>query len=330
MTSDDERHVLSIQSHVVYGYCGNKCATFPLQLLGFEVDVINSVQFSNHTGYKVVKGEILNDNHLGEHLYNIFFSFNSFQLIKVSFLFECICVYTGQLMEGLAGNDLDHYSHLLTGYVASSSFLKKISQLVPILKEKNPNLIYVCDPVLGDNGKTYVPEELIEIYKTEVIPLVDIVTPNQFELELLTNENIETTEDVKRAIEKLHGLGPKIVAITSIELNNKLQSFISNKQDDMIITMDIPKIPTNYTGSGDLFAALFLAHSHIQQDLKTALEKTINSLHSVLLRTHEFRSKFANASSVQKAKTKELRLIQSKADIENPPSKLKAQYLNVK
>ncbi|XP_015124262.1 pyridoxal kinase isoform X2 [Diachasma alloeum] len=300
MTSDDERHVLSIQSHVVYGYCGNKCATFPLQLLGFEVDVINSVQFSNHTGYKVVKGEILNDNHLG------------------------------QLMEGLAGNDLDHYSHLLTGYVASSSFLKKISQLVPILKEKNPNLIYVCDPVLGDNGKTYVPEELIEIYKTEVIPLVDIVTPNQFELELLTNENIETTEDVKRAIEKLHGLGPKIVAITSIELNNKLQSFISNKQDDMIITMDIPKIPTNYTGSGDLFAALFLAHSHIQQDLKTALEKTINSLHSVLLRTHEFRSKFANASSVQKAKTKELRLIQSKADIENPPSKLKAQYLNVK
>ncbi len=30
--------VLSIQSHVVHGYVGNKCAVLPLQLLGFEVD----------------------------------------------------------------------------------------------------------------------------------------------------------------------------------------------------------------------------------------------------------------------------------------------------
>jgi len=42
--------VLSIQSHVVHGYVGNKCAVFPLQLHGFDVDPINSVQFSNHAG----------------------------------------------------------------------------------------------------------------------------------------------------------------------------------------------------------------------------------------------------------------------------------------
>ena len=28
----DERRVLSIQSHVVHGYIGNKAATFPLQV----------------------------------------------------------------------------------------------------------------------------------------------------------------------------------------------------------------------------------------------------------------------------------------------------------
>jgi pyridoxine kinase len=44
--------ILSIQSHVVHGYVGNRCATFPLQLLGWEVDQINTVQFSNHTGLK--------------------------------------------------------------------------------------------------------------------------------------------------------------------------------------------------------------------------------------------------------------------------------------
>jgi hypothetical protein len=36
--------VLSIQSHVVSGVVGNKAAVFPLQLLGFEVDPVMSVQ----------------------------------------------------------------------------------------------------------------------------------------------------------------------------------------------------------------------------------------------------------------------------------------------
>lgn len=36
--------VLSIQSSVVHGYVGNKCAVFPLQLLGFDVDPVISVQ----------------------------------------------------------------------------------------------------------------------------------------------------------------------------------------------------------------------------------------------------------------------------------------------
>lgn len=37
-----------------------------VQLLGFEVDAINSVQLSNHTGYKVFKGQVLNDRDLGK------------------------------------------------------------------------------------------------------------------------------------------------------------------------------------------------------------------------------------------------------------------------
>ncbi len=47
--------VLTVQSHVVYGCVGNSAAVFPLQLLGFNVNALNSVQFSNHTGYPVVK-----------------------------------------------------------------------------------------------------------------------------------------------------------------------------------------------------------------------------------------------------------------------------------
>jgi len=48
------KRVLSIQSHVVHGYVGNRCAVFPLQLMGFDVrlhltarnDLDNSLQYS--------------------------------------------------------------------------------------------------------------------------------------------------------------------------------------------------------------------------------------------------------------------------------------------
>lgn len=84
------KRVLSIQSHVVHGYVGNKVATYPLQvcypsfkvkisensinrtiyfhhqLLGFDVDPLNSVQFSNHTGYKTFKGPVSNEKELGK------------------------------------------------------------------------------------------------------------------------------------------------------------------------------------------------------------------------------------------------------------------------
>lgn len=38
MTTADER-VLSVQSHVAFGYVGGKAAVFPLQCLGYDVDV---------------------------------------------------------------------------------------------------------------------------------------------------------------------------------------------------------------------------------------------------------------------------------------------------
>lgn len=45
-------------------------------------------------------------------------------------------------MSGLQINDLDNFSHLLTGYVGSASFLEQVYTSVKQLKEKNPNLVY--------------------------------------------------------------------------------------------------------------------------------------------------------------------------------------------
>ncbi|KAL6422063.1 hypothetical protein ACFW04_010849 [Cataglyphis niger] len=296
MCSAKTPRILSIQSHVVSGYVGNKSATFPLQLLGFEVDAINSVQLSNHTGYKECKGQILNDKDLDD------------------------------LIDGLTKNNLDNYTHLLTGYIRSASFLKRVALLITTLKRKNPNLIYVCDPVMGDNGKMYVPEALKEIYKKEIVPLADVLTPNQFELELLTDEKIISMTELKNAIKKLHQIGPKIIAVSSIELNHKLMTVVSNEKDNVLLKVDIPKIPVTFTGSGDLFAALFLAYLYLESNMKTTIEKTVNSLYGVLLNTYEYSKEYAD-SKAQYARKIELQLIQSKNNIENPDIHLFAESL---
>lgn len=36
---NESERILSIQSHVSFGYVGGKAAVFPLQLLGYDVDV---------------------------------------------------------------------------------------------------------------------------------------------------------------------------------------------------------------------------------------------------------------------------------------------------
>lgn len=299
----EEGRVLSIQSHVVCGYVGNKSATFPLQVLGFEVDAINSVQFSNHTGYEHVKGQVLKSSELEE------------------------------LMEGLRLNDIHRYSHLLTGYVGDTSFLHAVVDVAKDLKKVNPRLIYVCDPVLGDNGQLYVPKELVPIYRDELIPFADIITPNQFETELLTGVKITDEESALAAISALHSLGPKTVVLSSTEFNNSvLIGYASSKNgddDDVLVRIDIPRLPGSFTGTGDLFSACFLAwYTKTNGDLKLTMEKTVATLQAVLTRTQHVAKERAGENNHPTPAQRELQLIQSKALIENPTKTSTAVLLN--
>jgi pyridoxine kinase len=36
---------------------------------------------------------------------------------------------------------------------------------------------------MGDDGRMYVPEEILHIYADDVVPIADVLTPNQFEAE---------------------------------------------------------------------------------------------------------------------------------------------------
>ncbi|BFF98060.1 pyridoxal kinase [Drosophila madeirensis] len=294
------KRVLSIQSHVVHGYVGNKVATYPLQLLGFDVDPLNSVQFSNHTGYKTFKGPVSNEK----------------ELVTI--------------IEGLEENELlGQYSHLLTGYIGNPLFLREVGIIVQKLRKANPKLVYVCDPVMGDNGQLYVPKELLPIYRDEIIPLADIITPNQYEVELLTGKEVRSEAAVWEAMDWFHKRQIKTVVISSSDLGQPgvLRAFLSQLNGPRL-AIDIPKQGGKdlvFTGTGDLFASLFLAHSHTCEDVGEVFEKTIASLQAVIKRTV---AALPRGDGPVKACERELKLVQSKAEIEKPQVLLKAQRLN--
>jgi len=293
--------VLSIQSHTVHGYVGNKAAVFPLQLLGFDVDPINSVQFSNHTGYSTVKGQVLD----GDQLWT--------------------------LIEGLEANDLLHYTHLLTGYIGSVSFLETVLKVVEKLRSYNPKLIYVCDPVMGDDGKFYVTPELVPVYREKVVPVASMLTPNQFEAEQLTGRQIRTEAEALEACCDLHAAGPSKVVITSLALEKELMiigSHVQAKGDaPKQFKITVPRLHSYFTGTGDLMTALLLGWSHkYPDDLEKAAELAVSSLQSVLKHTAGDYEDAGLQPNVPK-KHLELRLIQSHNEIRSPQVTFPAERL---
>ncbi|XP_076445148.1 pyridoxal kinase-like [Babylonia areolata] len=302
-----ERRVLSIQSSVVWGYVGNKTAVFPLQVHGFDVSPINTVQFSNHTEYGHFKGQVLNDDDLSE------------------------------LVSGLRTNQLLRFSHVLTGYIGSKSFLEKVADVVKELRANNDSIVYVCDPVMGDDGHMYVPEDLVQPYKDVIVPLADILTPNQYELELLTDRRVRTEGEALAAMEHLHQKGVGTVVLSSSHLDgghhgDHLLALASSSTDGVreVYRLVIPRVEATFVGTGDLFACSLLTWLHKDRNnIKSALEKTVATVQAVMARTLAFAKENTEPGEKPGMAAMELQLVQSKADIENPTVTIQASKVPV-
>lgn len=182
---------------------------------------------------------------------------------------------------------------------------------------------------MGDDGHMYVPANLLPIYRDEIIPLSDICTPNQFEVELLTGQPITSEAGVWQAMQWFHERGVRTVALSSTDLGaatGQLCAFVSHRPthgQPLRLTINIPKQGdgVSFTGTGDLFASLFLAHSTLTDDMKAAFERTVATLQAVIGNTVARMP--ANRTTVQ-SRDRELKLVQSKCDIERPLVQLSA------
>jgi len=280
--------VLSIQSHVVYGYAGNTAAVFPMQRLGREVWAINTVEFSNHTGYGSWRGRILG----GE--------------------------LAGELVAGLEERGaLGDCEAVLSGYMGDATVARAIAGAVRKVRATSPGALYCCDPVMGDVGRgVYVRPDIPAMFRDELVPLADIVTPNEFELETLTGVGVRRIDDARRAIDTLHGRGPGIVLVTSHRdgTPGTIGMLASDKSGLYIVqTPELP-ITTGVAGSGDLTASVFLSRYLETSDVKRALELCAASIFGIL----EASWKAFRDDSAGESKLMELRIVQAQNELDSP------------
>jgi len=229
-------NILSVQSHVAYGYVGNRAAVFPLQRLGFEVWAVNTVQFSNHTGYGSWSGEVFTAEHVRGVIEGIF------QRVTPG---DCNAV--------------------LSGYLGEAALGEAILETLARVRSARPDALYACDPVMGDVGRgLFVRPGIPEFMRERAVPAADIVTPNQFELELLTGHSVGTLPDAVAAARALRATGPEVVVVTSLthaatppEVIQMLA--VSGEGAWLVSTPRLPLEPPP-NGAGDAVTALFLAH----------------------------------------------------------------------
>lgn len=240
---------MSVCMHVSYK-AGNRSATFPAQLLGWDVDALNTVQFSNHTGY----------GRWGGH------RFDAQQL--------------NDILTGMDQNGLVRHDRLLTGYTPSPEALAVVEAFIISLRKQNPDVIYLLDPVMGDMDRgMYVNPDVLPIYR-RMLSLSTIICPNQFEAQVLVGHEITTLSSLQHALHVLHYKYkvPNVV-ITSLELPESemkkigatptmadgqpamllVGSSVQEDGSDASWLLQFPTLGEYFSGVGDLFASLILS-----------------------------------------------------------------------
>ncbi len=259
--------ILSIQSSVAYGHVGNSAATFPLQRLGHDVWPVLTVHFSNHTGYGSWRGLVLDPAVIAD------------------------------VIEGIADRGvLGTADAVLTGYQGSPGVADVVLSTVRRLRDLNPDLLYCCDPVMGDVGRgMFVLPGLPELIRERVVPTADVVTPNAFELAYLATGGdpaavdvaaVGTVQGLLAAVDSVRAMGPSTVLVTSVQ-----GAGVADDEIGMLAVDDTgaylvrtPELPINVNGAGDVTAALFLAHLH--DGPEAALARVASSVYAVLAATH--------------------------------------------
>jgi pyridoxine kinase len=227
MGESEKGAVLVISSHVVRGTVGNRAAVFALETLGHPVWAVPTVILPWHPGHgsatRVVIGTADFDAIVDD-------------LIRAP--------WRGELRA------------VMSGYVGNAAQAASIARLVRALRVDNPDLVYLCDPVCGDERGLYVPAATAEAIRDELLPLASIATPNRFELAWLAGAPLESNAAI---IDAALSLGPSRMLVTSavpMMAGSTGNLYLSGRTALLAEHRQVTDPPN---GTGDLVAAVFLS-----------------------------------------------------------------------
>jgi pyridoxine kinase len=280
--------ILSIQSSVAYGHVGNSAAVFPLQRMGVQVWPVNTVHFSNHTGYGKWHGMVFPAEAVAD-------------------------VIDGIEERGVMAT----CDAVLSGYMGDAALGRVIVDAFKRVKTANPRAIYCCDPVMGDAGRGFfVRPGIPEFMREYAVPAATIITPNQFELEYLAGCVVSDLESALESVDRVMVLGPRIVLVTSLRRrdgkSDRVEMLAVGDQGAFLV--ETPLLPITVNGAGDMAAALFLAHWLKSGTIQSALELTTAAVFSVL-----------EATAI--ARAREIQLVAAQQAIVTPPVRFSAKQV---
>ncbi|MEP3115923.1 pyridoxal kinase [Nisaea sp.] len=241
--------ILSIQSRVSYGYVGNSIAVPAIQAAGLEAWPLDTVSFSNHPGHGQFTGEVRSAAELDAQI------------------------------DGLTAlGVMDGLSAVLSGYLGLPDTAAVVASAIDRTRASNPTVPFVLDPVIGDNGRHFVRDGVAEAICEKLLPRADIVTPNLYELGVLSGATLTNETDVITAAARNLIRKSKLVAvaITGIERTNTISNLLV--LEDIHFEAITPRLDRGFNGTGDLFAALLTAWFVRSGDIRSAFARAADGL----------------------------------------------------
>ncbi len=249
--------ILTIQSHVARGHVGLNAAVLPLQLLGFEVDAVPTVVFSNHLGWPEFKGKGLDPDWISD------------------------------VIDGVAYRGLGRCQCLLTGFIGGPELGEVVLHALDLVRAENPDALYACDPVMGNEDGFFVKPGVPEYLRDHIVPHADILFPNHMELEFLVGRKVRGVTQALEAAREVQAMGPKTVVVTSLEARD------DHPDDIPVIAIDqsgawqanVSRLEVPVDGAGDLIAAIYTAMTLKGSSTPDALAHALAATHGVMRAT---------------------------------------------
>jgi len=253
MDSSGPAEIVAISSHVVRGAVGNRAVVFALETMGFPVWSLPTVILPWHPGHGPSTRITTPDGQFAAAIEDMTNS-----------------RWSGQIRA------------VVTGYFGSPAQIAPVARMIRRLKEMTPDLVYACDPVIGDSAGLYVPVAVAEAIRDELIPLADITTPNRYEIGWLSGASLDSNAQI---IEAALALGPGKVLVTSAV--PMMAGGIGNLllTDRVALLAEHRMVDGAPNGLGDLTSALFLARLLKGESEERALQMTTAAVFEILARS---------------------------------------------